>query len=271
MLEAMLIFLIGLSVGSFLNVIIDRLPRGESIGFWTSQNDRRRSHCESCKKTLAWYDLIPILSFVFLGGKCRYCQSSLSLQYPVVELLTGAFFVGVIGVIGEIKGVREIWDVLYYLFIISSLIVVFFIDLKHGIIPDKLVFPAIFITLLYQLYAIRYLLYANFLSAFGAFLFFLILFLVTRGRGMGFGDVKLAFLMGLILGFPQIIVALYTAFLTGALTGIILVLCKVKKFRGATIPFGPFLVLGTIIALFWGEFILQKVVLVLPSLSFLLI
>jgi len=147
----------------------------------------------------------------------------------------------------------------YYLFVISSLIVIFFTDLKYGIIPDKIVYPAILVSLLFLISQYPNILISHVISALGAFLFFLILYLLTKGRGMGFGDVKLVFLLGLILGFPKIVVAFYIAFLTGAVVGCILILWGKKKFSGGIIPFGPYLVLGAIISLLWGEQILLKV------------
>jgi prepilin signal peptidase PulO-like enzyme (type II secretory pathway) len=144
----------------------------------------------------------------------------------------------------------------YYLFLISSLIVIFFTDLKHRIIPDQIVYPTFLITFLYQITSHQSLVTNYLLSAFGAGLFFLILHLITRGKGMGFGDVKLAFLMGLVLGPAKVIFAFYLAFLTGALTGVILILAKKRKF-GEQIAFGPFLSGATIIALFWGEEIVR--------------
>ena len=137
------------------------------------------------------------------------------------------------------------------------MIVIFFADLKYGIIPDKIVFPAILVSAFYLLTMNYQLLAINFLSTLGAGLFFLLLFLITRGRGMGFGDVKFSFLMGLILGFPNIIVALYLAFLTGAIVGCILIIWRKKKVFGTAIPFGPFLVLGNFIAIFFGEVLTQ--------------
>lgn len=232
------------------------MPRNESIVY-------KRSHCESCKKTLSWYDLIPFLSFIFLKGRCRYCNVSLSLQYPVVELLTGILFIGVIGWIGEIRGIREIGTLGYYLFMVSSLIAIFFIDLKNGIIPDKILYPAIIFSVAYLLIIPNSLFLIHVFSAFGSFLFFLLIFLATKGRGMGFGDVKFVFLIGLMLGSPQIIIALYIAFLTGAITSLILVLWRKKKFKGGTVPFGPFLVVGTLISLFFGKIILEQLMLVL--------
>jgi leader peptidase (prepilin peptidase) / N-methyltransferase len=255
------IFIFGLFIGSFLNVLADRLPRGETVV-------GGRSHCEVCKKELEWYDLIPLLSFAFLKGRCRYCHTRLSLRYPAVELTTGILFVLVYlflardSILYQVLSIKYLVELLYYLFIISCLIVVFFADLKYGIIPDKIIFPAIIISAIYLILNTQYLL-PHVLSAVGACLFFLMLFLVTRGRGMGFGDVKFAFFMGLVLGYPNIIVGLYIAFLTGAIVGCILILWRKKKLKGASIPFGPFLVLGTVLAMFGGDFILQRIMSVL--------
>jgi prepilin signal peptidase PulO-like enzyme (type II secretory pathway) len=140
--------------------------------------------------------------------------------------------------------------------IISSLIVIFFTDLRHRIIPDQVIYPTILITFLFQAYSLQSTVYSYLFAAFGAGFFFLLLHLITRGKGMGFGDVKLAFLMGLALGPLRVILALYLAFLTGAFTGVILILAKKKKF-GEQIPFGPFLVGSTIAALFWGQEIIE--------------
>ncbi len=270
MLEIAIIFLIGVFIGSFLNVLADRLPRGEAV-------IKGRSHCEKCRKSLNWYDLIPLLSFVFLKGRCRYCRTPLSLYYPIVELTTGAMFARVFLFLGwphiNFITVINVITIIFYLLITSFLIVVFFTDLKYGIIPDKIVFPAIAVSLLFFAFVSftskeSWLLFVqpatfevgfinHLSSAIGACFFFLFLFLITKGRGMGFGDVKFAFLMGLILGFPNIIVSFYIAFLTGAIVGCILIVWKRKKMRGTSIPFGPFLVFGTFLALFFGDIILK--------------
>jgi leader peptidase (prepilin peptidase) / N-methyltransferase len=147
-------------------------------------------------------------------------------------------------------------EFLFYLFIISNLVSIFFIDLKHGIIPFSLVLSGVLVTFLYLILNNLYFI-PNILSAFGAFLFFLLLFLVTRGRGMGFGDVVYVFFMGLLLGFPQIVVGLYLAFVSGAVISLLLVWLRLKKLKGGIIPFGPFLVFGTIVALFLGNNIID--------------
>ncbi len=253
-----ILFFFGLVVGSFLNVLIDRLPRDEQIF-------KGRSYCESCKYKLSFSDLIPVLSFVLLQGKCRYCHSPLSYYYPIVEITTGLLFVLSFVYLQQ-------FFIVYYLFLISFLIVIFFTDLKYGIIPDKILFPAIIISFLFFVFTseeswLRRLslppseVGGRLLAGAGAFLFFLFLFLVTKGRGMGFGDVKYVILMGLVLGFPNIVVGLYIAFLTGAIVSIILVLWGKKKLRGSTIPFGPFLVFGTIAAMFFGDLLLRTALL----------
>ncbi len=245
------VFIAGAFIGSFLNVLVDRLPKGQSVF-------GGRSHCDKCKKDLAWYDLIPVFSFIFLKGKCRYCHTPLSWYYPIVEFTTGIMFLSIFLVFGERfriydLGFMSLLSLIYYFFIISSLIVIFFTDLKYGIIPDAIVFPSILVSFLYLFFNHYSLILNHLLAGVGAFLFFLFLFLITKGKGMGFGDVKLSFFLGLILGFPNTAVALYIAFLTGAMSGCILIVWKRKKLLGTRIPFGPFLVLGTIVALFLGE------------------
>lgn len=248
-------FLLGTCVGSFLNVLVDRIPRNEDF-FLTP------SHCESCKKKLSWLDLIPLVSFFILSGKCRYCHARLSYYYPIIELFTGGVFVFVLlsakitNPFGFAQGGYELriteWiPLVYQLLVFSGLIVIFFTDLKYRIIPDKIVLFLIVVVSLVLLAPQNAGIHV--LSALGAGFFFFLLFYFTRGQGMGFGDVKLAFFMGLFLGFPNIIVSLYVAFLTGAIVSLILILARKKKFRGGTIAFGPFLVFGTFIAFFTGH------------------
>lgn len=220
----LLVFVLGLCVGSFLNVLIDRLPKGESI--WFGQ-----SRCDWCKKPLRWFELIPLLSYVLQHGRCRRCHKKLSLQYPIVELITGIGFV-----------VLPWTDWLIF----SSLLVIFVADLKYMIIPDSMVVLGV----------MGVITRAHWLPAIAASLFFLLLYLITRGRGMGLGDVKLSFLLGFWLGFPRIVIAIYLAFLTGALVGVTLIL-RGKKGLKSKIAFGPFLVLGAGIAYVYSEQILE--------------
>jgi prepilin signal peptidase PulO-like enzyme (type II secretory pathway) len=250
----LVIFIFGLIVGSFLNCVIYRLEVGE--GFL-----RGRSYCPYCKHQLSWPDLIPIFSFLILKGKCRYCHQKISLQYPLVELATGIIFLLVFLTYIHINNYTGV-----YLLIISCfLIVIFVYDLKHYIIPDKIIYPAIATALIFnflphQIFGGGFNQFSIFkfsiLSAFGAALFFLVIVLISQGKWMGIGDIKLAFLMGLILGFPNILVALFLAFFIGAIIGIGLILAG-KKTLKSEVPFGPFLVTGTFISLFLGQNIIN--------------
>ena len=254
-----IIFIFGLIIGSFLNVVIFRLENGEKI-----INDRSR--CLHCKRVLAWYDLIPILSFIFLRGKCRYCGHKISWQYPAVELGTGILFILIFNLQSSIFGFQSISNIqypilslLFWFYITSSLIIIFVYDLRYYIIPDKIIYPAIAIAIGFNLFNnIQYPI-SNILSIFNFLFpailaggFFYAIVIITKGKGMGGGDIKLAFLMGLILGWPLIIVAVFLAFILGSIAGIFLILAGKKKMK-SMIPFGPFLVIGTFIALFWGE------------------
>ncbi|PIQ98251.1 MAG: prepilin peptidase [Candidatus Nealsonbacteria bacterium CG11_big_fil_rev_8_21_14_0_20_39_9] len=252
--------LFGLVMGSFLNCIIYRLQTGESFL-------KGRSFCPHCRHALSWQDLIPVFSFLILKGKCRYCQKPISWQYPLVELATGIIFLLIVwnlefGICLEFG----IWNLLFYLLISCFLIIIFVYDLKHYIIPDAVIYPAIAIAFLYQLF--RMLNFVNWnlfgiwnvesgilrpiSSAFLASLFFLAIVFLSQGKWMGLGDVKLAFLMGLFLGFPNILVALFLAFFIGAIIGIGLIISG-KRTLKSEVPFGPFLITGTFIALFWGN------------------
>lgn len=251
------LFVFGLCVGSFLNVLVDRLPNGESIV-------KKRSYCDHCKKTLRWYELIPVFSYVFLKGKCSRCHKEISVMYPLGEILTGLFFV-LIALSFGIENLMAIQSTFllqffYLLFIAGCLQVIFFTDIKYGIIPDAIIYPASTLSFLSIALFAPSLLWIHVLSAVGAFVFFLLLFLITKGKGMGLGDVKFVFFMGLFLGFPHIAIALYIAFLAGAAFAIALVLFKRRRFIGGTIPFGPFLVIGTGISYFFSSEIVRFVV-----------
>lgn len=251
----LIFFILGLFIGSFLGVVVDRIAKNETIV-------KGRSCCDMCKKKLMWNDLIPIFSFLLIKGKCRYCKTSLSPFYPIIELITGISFViaGQAALSGNnfqfiIYNFQNLLSLFFYLYIVSALIVIFFIDLKYGIIPDKILIPAVLITLIFNILNSNYQILNILFSAIGASLFFLFLILITKGKGMGYGDVKFAFLIGLLLGFPNVVFSLYLAFLTGGIVSIILILCKKKKFQKDTIPFGPFLAFATFLCLFWGDLI----------------
>ncbi|HZJ18447.1 MAG TPA: prepilin peptidase [Patescibacteria group bacterium] len=249
---SIIIFSIGLCIGSFINVVIDRLPKKESV-------ISGRSYCDNCRKKLSWYELIPIISFFILKRKCKVCKTSLSFQYPAIEIITGILVLFSFLFLISDKSLNLFTYILlfYYISIISSFIAIFVIDIKYGIIPDKIIVFLLFVVLPYSFIFQKPFIFDSFISAISAFIFFLILVLVTKGKGMGFGDAKLAFVMGIILSFPAIVVSLYVAFLTGAFVSIILVIWGKKHFKKSTIPFAPFLAFGTILSLFLGSQIWQ--------------
>jgi leader peptidase (prepilin peptidase)/N-methyltransferase len=250
------IFIFGLAIGSFLNCVIYRLQKDEEFLV-------KRSYCPDCKKILNWPDLIPLLSYLYLRGKCRHCQAKISLQYPLVELTTGFLFVFVLFFLSQEMPIRQINAMafilrIYYLVITALLIIIFVSDLKYYIIPDKIIYPATGIALLYNIWSlvIGHWSFKEFLnpifSAIFASAFFIAIILISKGRWLGWGDVKLAFFMGLLLGFPNILIALFLAFLFGAIIGVGLIIAGRKTLK-SEVPFGPFLVTGTFMALFWGQ------------------
>ena len=244
------VFLFGLCIGSFLNCVIYRLEEGKSL--------KGRSFCPHCKHTLDWLDLFPVFSFLFLRGKCRYCRKGISIQYPLVELATGIIFVLIFNYFYSVLSLHQCLFILYTLIISCFLIVIFVYDLKHYIIPDKVLFPAIVIALIYNLippYNLQHIFY-TLLAVVIASGFFLTIFLISGGKWMGFGDVKLAILMGLFLGLLNVLVALFLAFFFGAIIGIILMIFQKKELR-SEVPFAPFLITGTLMATFWGPQIIR--------------
>lgn len=239
------LFSFGLAIGSFLNVLIDRLPKDESPFFG-------RSYCDHCHHKLSWYDLIPLLSYMLLRGKCRYCRKKISRQYPVIELITGILYVFTYkSVFGSFEFGSNYFALVYFLTVVSGLIVIFFADLKYRIIPDQIVLVLMVAALVFTSISQFNNLFNNLISGLSLFLIFLALVILTKGKGMGLGDVKFALVMGFILGFPKILVAFYLSFLTGAFISLILILVR-KKTMKSTIPFGPFLVVATFFSLFYG-------------------
>jgi len=248
------VFLLGLSIGSFLNSIIYRLEHNEKL--WG------RSFCPFCKQILKWYDLIPVVSFLLLKGRCRYCRKKISLQYPLVEGVSGFLFLVIFN-----HFYPSFFKILFLFYIVSSLLIIFVYDLRHYIIPDKILFPAIILVFLFRALDILFdwkesSFYFNFdpfllrelvIAVLSAFLFFFFLFAVSKGKWMGFGDVKLSILISLLLGFTHFLVAIFLAFLLGSIIGIALVAIGGKKKLTSQIPFAPFLVTGTLLAIFWAE------------------
>jgi len=234
---SLIIFIFGLLVGSFLNCVIFRIEKNESFLLG-------RSYCPNCKHKLSFLDLIPIFSFLFLKGKCRYCQKKISWQYPLIELVAGLLFLLVFHFYSL--------SLLFFFFsaVISLLLIVFVYDLKHYLIPDNIIYFGIILVSLYLICSKSG--FDHLWAALGLAGSFLAIVYFSKEKWMGLGDVKLAFLMGLILGWPATLVALFLASFTGAIMGIGLILLR-KKGMKSEVPFGPFLTAGTVISLFWAN------------------
>jgi leader peptidase (prepilin peptidase)/N-methyltransferase len=238
--------LLGMTIGSFLNVCIDRLPSHQSLVFPSS-------HCTSCRRRLSVKDLIPVFSYIWLRGRCRYCQTTIPRRLLWVEIGTGAIFVFLYWYYGfSIElGVVAFYFCLFFIILV--------IDFEHHLILNKVVYPSAVVALalsifLPELDSVPSIASATAGGAVGLGLFLLIA-IVSRG-GMGWGDVKMAALIGLVTGFPLIFVTILLAVILGGLVAWILILLKVKS-RKQSIPFGPFLSLATMATLLWGSDILN--------------
>lgn len=266
-------FVIGTILGSLVKALSDRSLAKES--FWG------RSYCPKCRHKLRWYDLLPIVSYLILGGKCRYCKDKIAIEYLLVEVVMG-ILIGFLFILYSLF----FWDLLFKTFFITVLAILFLTDIKKMLIPDRIVLPAIVISLIYlvaiTIYKVGYLYfylsqhligqkllppYSDYFQRHALYtlepllgslamgliiaIIFITIIILTKGKGMGGGDVKLGAFIGLGLGFPYALVALMLSFLSGAVVSLGLIIMGKKHF-GQSIPFGPFLVLGSLIALFWG-------------------
>jgi leader peptidase (prepilin peptidase)/N-methyltransferase len=236
-------FVLGAMIGSFLNVCIHRLPLRQSIVF-------PASHCPHCQQAIAPYDNIPILSYAILGGRCRRCGAGISARYPFVELLTGLAAVGAVYAMG-----LTAHALLAFAFL-SALIVISFIDLDYQIIPDAISLPGIAVG-----FAAALLLGSPdwMASLIGILLGGGLLWAVAEGyhrltgrEGMGGGDIKLLAMIGAFLGWQAVPVTLMIGSLAGTVIGVALMAFQ-RGDRQTAIPFGPFLAIGAVCALFWGE------------------
>nr|WP_158739163.1 A24 family peptidase [Defluviitalea raffinosedens] len=239
----LLVIVIGFIVGSFLNVCVFRIPLKESIIF-------PPSHCMYCQHKLGILDLIPLLSFIFLKGQCRYCGKKINMQYPVIELANGMIY----WILFRKFGLS--YSFMFYALFSSLLLVIAVIDFRTQMIPNKLIIfgillGTIFITIDYIINR-SFLAIQNGITGFlaGA-LMILIIILISQG-GMGAGDMKLMGVIGLFLGFRGVIMSFFLGVLLGGIIGVILLATKIKD-RKAAIPFAPFLVLGTFASLYWGD------------------
>jgi leader peptidase (prepilin peptidase)/N-methyltransferase len=249
---AVLFGILGLLVGSFLNVLILRTKSGES--FVTG-----RSECPKCHKGLAWYELIPVLSYAVQKGRCRGCGAKISPQYPLVELLTGAVFATLYFATG-VDSPQAVFSLCIWLAAASLLIAAAVYDLRWMILPDRFMVPLIVLGIINVIVLNtvfdQSVLISRLIAAVVFALFFTTLWLVSSGKWLGDGDIRLAFAMGLLLSLEQLLVAIFFAFNIAAVVAIGLLLNK-KKTRHDAVPLGPFLILGTFIGLFFGQTIMN--------------
>lgn len=251
----LLIFIFGLIIGSFLNVVILRLRSGESIA-------KSRSKCPHCGHQLTARDLWPLLSFISSWGRCRYCNKKISWQYPAVELFTGLLFVlATYNIIGNLG-----FDFLFYnylvllswlrdLMFICFLIIIFVYDLRWYLILDRVTIPAMIVAIIFNLY-LGYswqLLLTGLIIGLG---FFAIQYFISKGKWIGGGDLRLGALMGLMLGGFQVVVALFLSYIIGSIVSIGLLYTN-KKGLKSQVPFGTFLAIGTVLSMLWGQEILS--------------
>lgn len=255
------VFFLGTAIGSFLNVLVYRSIRGQD---WV--NDR--SVCEHCHKKIAWYENIPLFSYFFLQGKCSSCSKKIDIIHPLVEGLTGVLFLWwyVAGYAFFKLTTAPLLYIqpLFWLCVAILFVVIFVSDIRYMIIPDWAVAFLTAGTLLYRFIVLfsGEMQWRDFQWSLVWTLcftvFFFSLWFFTKGKGFGFGDVKLAIPLGLILGsWQRIVVAVFGAFLLGALVGVFLLLRRKKKL-GQVIPFGPFLLISTGLSLVWGHAVLAK-------------
>lgn len=267
---SVMIFVLGLCLGSFVNMLVYRVAVGYGIVSsrgqrpWRSRRDcfaalamTHRSFCDGCGRQLKWYENIPVISWILQNGKTRCCKKKLPLAYPITELMMGILLIFNFKFL-----ILNQFQILnfqtFFLFFIESIIIVFLVfsaafDLKYMILPD-------FSTVILLACTVILLIIGrsqepplqNIFTGLVVMAFFWFLHLITRGKGMGMGDVKLVFFIGLFLGWQKTIVALYTAFIVGAIIGIILIILNKAK-RKTEVPFGPFLILGTFVGWWWGN------------------
>lgn len=235
-------FVIGLIIGSFLNVCIYRLPRGESIV-------TPPSHCPACGVRLSPADLIPVVSYLLLRGKCRYCAARIHWRYPLVELLTGGIFAvaySTFGLTGRLSAV---------LILVCLLIVITFIDFEHSLIFDVVNYFGTVVGLISSILLPGLTLKAALAGMVVGGGVLLLIAALTRG-GIGGGDVKMGAMIGTFLGWRMVLLALFLAFVCGAVIGLLLLMLRLKT-RKDYIPFGPYIALGTLVTVLWGQQIMN--------------
>jgi len=266
-LQILFLFLFGVILGSFLNVLILRYELGGAV---FGRQLKGRSRCPHCNKALSWYELMPIISFIIQFGKCRNCREKISLQYPVVEIISGV----IVATIPQILGFTPL--ALIWAIALLVLLIISFIDARHYVIPDVLTiiivllgiaataiiaigdtpFPALIPGTFLGDYAFVFSFTDNpwllrLAAAFVGGAFFSSIILLSRGKAMGWGDAKLIAAIGILIGWPDALLVMMIAFITGATVGIIMLVGKKKKIKDA-LPFGPFIAFGVMMVVYFG-------------------
>jgi len=240
----LLIFIFGMCIGSFLNVCIYRLPNSKSI------LEPMRSVCPGCNTQIAFYDNIPLLSYLWLKGRCRQCNMSIAFRYPLVEIISGFFALCVF-----IRFGLTLEGLIYFAFI-ATLLVITFIDIDHRIIPDVISLPGIPLGVLAALALPSMTFKSSVLGLLvggGSLLLVAWVYsLITRKEGMGGGDIKILAMIGTIIGWKGVIFTIFAASFIGTLAGAVIIL-RTRKNLKLAIPFGPFLSLATVIYIFFGQ------------------
>jgi len=249
-----LIFLFGTIIGSFLNVVIFRFNTGKTMV-------NSRSICMTCNRNLRWFELVPIFSFLIQGGKCRRCKESISYQYPLVEFITGIIFILVAQHFQNVlffSPSSYIFLITFFSFLFSILVVISVYDLRHKVIPDKLVYFYIFVSFISIFVNTRGFGHLFFIPSLSFFLAgpvlalpFALIWLFSKGRWMGLGDAKLMLGLGWMLGFYFGLASLVLAFWIGAIVGLLIMFFSHNKINMKTeIPFAPFLIISALIVFF---------------------
>jgi len=260
MVIGIIVFILGLCFGSFVNMLVYRTAERYELKVKSLSSckvkDRKRSFCDYCGRQLVWYENIPVFSWLILKGKTKCCHKKLPLSYPVVELVMGFLFLIYFFKFNIFE--ENVWFWVLGLIIIVFLVFSTVFDLKYMILPDFSTVILIICSLVLLVGTRHGACLQNIIVALGASGFLLILNLITKGKGMGMGDVKLAIFMGLFLGYFKTIVALYVAFIVGAIWGLILMILK-KANRKSQVPFGPFMILGIFVAWWLGGKIVELI------------
>lgn len=237
-----LALVLGAVIGSFLNVVIFRLPKQVSLAF-------PGSHCPACQTAIRWFDNIPVISFVWLRGRCRACQSPISLRYPAIEAVTASLYVLAAWQFGWQPALAWAW------LLIALLIVVTAIDLEYQLIPDRITLPGIAVGFVASVATSRTSWLESLVGALvGGGVFFLVIVL-SRG-GMGGGDMKLGAMIGAFLGWKLTALTIMLAVISGGLVGVALLITGLRQ-RRDPVPFGPFLAASALVSLFWGDHIIR--------------